>query len=267
MILTVLIENHAGGRLTAEHGLSYLIEIDDKKILFDAGHSNAFIKNAEKLGINLQDEVDTVVLSHGHWDHGDGMQYMNNKTLITHPLSFISRYRKTDMTPIGLTLGKKQLEKNFRLILSDKPYKIYNSVYFLGEIPRLNNFEAQTTTFVTKDGQPDFVPDDSALAVILDNSLIIVTGCSHSGICNIIEYAKKVTGIETVKTVIGGFHLKKNNKQTEQTIAYLKEQNIEHIFPSHCTEFPALVALNSAFKIPLVKTGMVFNFSLKNPVT
>lgn len=266
MILTVLIENVAGSRFTAEHGLSYLLEHEGKKVLFDSGHSHAFLKNAEKMGFDLQKEVDTIVLSHGHWDHGDGLKNLHYKTLITHPKSFIKRYRKTDMTPVGLSLSKELIEQQFKLITTGKPYYISDSMIFLGEIPRLNNYEAQSTTFVTKDGEADFVPDDSALVVILDESLIIVTGCSHSGICNIIDYAKKITGVDTIKAVIGGFHLKKNNKQTEETIAYLKEQNIQHIYPSHCTELPALMALHNAFGVTQVKTGMTFNFNLKNPI-
>ena len=66
MKITVLTENTAGGKFLAEHGLSYLIEIDDQKILFDTGHSDVFLKNASQLGIDIQTEVETVVLSHGH---------------------------------------------------------------------------------------------------------------------------------------------------------------------------------------------------------
>ena len=80
MKLTVLTENLAGGRLLAEHGLSYLIEHDEKTILFDTGHSNVFLKNAERMGIDIHDKVDVVVLSHGHWDHGDGLHFLENST-------------------------------------------------------------------------------------------------------------------------------------------------------------------------------------------
>lgn len=72
--IKVLTENTAGGKLLSEHGLSYLIEIDGEIILSDAGHTDVFLKNAEKLGIDIHSEVRTVVLSHGHWDHGDGLQ-------------------------------------------------------------------------------------------------------------------------------------------------------------------------------------------------
>lgn len=258
--ITILTENAAGSYFLAEHGLSYLIEADNQKILFDTGYSDVFLQNAIKLNIDIQNEVDTIVLSHGHWDHGDGLRFINNKTLITHPSSFIKRYRKSDNSYIGLALSKEEIEKRYNLILSEVPYKLNTDLYFLGMIPRINDFESLTTPFVKEDGKPDFVPDDSALAVVQDNGLIVITGCSHAGICNIIEYAKEITGVSNVKAVIGGFHLKFYNNQTTMTIDYLKDQRIEHIYPSHCTQLPALTAFYQAFKIKPLTTGTILTF-------
>ena len=94
--LYVLNENMAGGKFRAEHGFSYLIEFKKEKILFDTGHTDVYLFNAEKLGINLQKEVTRIVLSHGHWDHGDGLRYIKNKELICHPGCFIKRYRRNE---------------------------------------------------------------------------------------------------------------------------------------------------------------------------
>lgn len=260
MKLIVLTENCAGAGFLAEHGLSYIIEHEGEKILFDTGHTDIFIKNALTLDIDIQKEVNTVVLSHGHWDHGDGLQYIDNKTLITHPEVFIKRFRKNDNSNIGLKLSKSKIEQKFKLILKDEPYRISDKIIFLGQIPRINDFEAKTTPYTDKLGKPDFVIDDSAVAVIQNNELIVITGCSHSGICNIIEYACKVTGINNVKTVIGGFHLKHKNQQTEYTINFLKKNDIKNIHPSHCTELPALAAFYKDFNIEQLKTGMILNF-------
>ncbi len=257
MELTVLSENTAGGSLLAEHGLSYCIDNNNTKILLDTGHSDVFVKNANKLGIDIKTDIDAVVLSHGHWDHGGGLEYIKGKKLITHPKSFINRYRAGGEQNIGLTLTKKEIEDNFDLIVSEDPYYIKENIIFLGSIPRLNDFEAKTTPFEDEDRKPDFVPDDSALAIIQDGHLIIVTGCSHSGICNIIDHAKKITGVSEVLGVIGGFHLKHNNHQTQKTIEYLKSQNIKYLYPSHCTALPALAAFYNEFKIEQVKTGMI----------
>ena len=260
MKLTVLTENSAGGKLLAEHGLSYLIEYDGKKILFDTGHSDIFLQNSLSLGYQLQDSVELIVLSHGHWDHGDGLQHISNKTLITHPLSFTRRFRKGSNQNIGLELSKTAIKERFNLIESKEPYFITKNIIFLGEIPRKNDFESQSTSFVDEHGNDDFVPDDSALAIIQDKELIIITGCSHSGICNIVEYAIQISGIDKVKVIMGGFHLKNAGPQTQKTVKYLKQLNAQHILPSHCTELAALSVFFNEFNIQQVKTGQEFHF-------
>ena len=258
--ITVLTENVAGDKLLAEHGLSYLVEIDGVKILFDTGHSDMFLKNARHLGIDIQNEVKTVVLSHGHWDHGNGLQFIENKKLITHPASFLKRFGKSDHRFVGMSLSKEEIQKKFDLTETIKHYQISTHLWFLGEIPRVSDFESQTTSFKLENGDDDFIPDDSALAAVVNNELIIITGCSHSGICNICEQAKSVTGVGKLKAVIGGFHLKHQNRQTTQTIDYFKRNRVEKIFPSHCTGLPALVAFYNEFGITQVKTGMVIEF-------
>jgi 7,8-dihydropterin-6-yl-methyl-4-(beta-D-ribofuranosyl)aminobenzene 5'-phosphate synthase len=260
MKLTVLTENVAGGEFLAEHGISYLIEIDGEKILWDTGHSDVFLKNAAKLGIDIHPEVKKVVLSHGHRDHGDGLQFLKGKILITHPTSFIKRFRKNDRSPVGLKLNKKEIQEKFDVIETTTPYKITENLYFLGEIPRENDFESQETSFVDESGNDDFIPDDSALVATLNNELTVITGCSHSGICNIVEHAKKVTGISETASVLGGFHLKHNNHQTRKTIEYFRKNAAKNIYPSHCTALPALAAFYQIFKFQQVKTGMIFNF-------
>ena len=257
MKLTVLTENVAGPGFLAEHGLSYLIEVKGETILFDTGSSDVFLENGKRLGIDIVEVVNTIVLSHGHWDHGDGLRFISGKTLITHPDSFMKRYRKKDHSRIGLGFSKEEVSKRFKVITSKKPHKINEHIIFLGEIPRLTDFEAKTTQHINGKGEPDFVPDDSALAIIEDGILHVVTGCSHAGICNIVNYAIKVTGIKKVKTVIGGFHLKHDNEQTRKAIQCFKELNIETIFPSHCTELPALCSFSKEFSISQLKTGMV----------
>nr|MDA3780630.1 MBL fold metallo-hydrolase [Bacteroidales bacterium] len=248
MQLTVLTENVAGGYYSAEHGLSYFIEFDNKKILFDTGHSDIFLKNAKLLKINLY-EVETLVLSHGHWDHGNGLKYIENKKLICHPDSFMKRYRKNDNSYIGLDLSYDELKKKFEIIVSRKAYKISENMFFLGEIPRLNSFEAQTTSFINEKGNDDFVPDDSAIVINSPKGLIIVTGCGHAGICNTIEYAKNITGNNNVYAVIGGFHLKKADIVTKKVIEYFKKEKIEKIYPSHCNELTALAEFYKNFNI------------------
>ncbi len=260
MKITILTDNIAGGHFQAEHGLSYLIQIDNEMILFDTGHSDLFLKNADALGLNIQKEVKTVVLSHGHWDHGDGLKFLSGKKLITHSTAFSLRYRKRDGSYVGLKNTKAELEANYEIKTSEKPVQLTKNLWYLGEIPRINDFESKETTFKLDNGEDDFIQDDSALVAALNNELVVISGCAHSGICNICEYAKTVTGISKIKTVIGGFHLKDTGTQTQKTLDYFMENEIEQVLPSHCTELPAKSYFRQSFEFPEVKTGMGFEF-------
>jgi 7,8-dihydropterin-6-yl-methyl-4-(beta-D-ribofuranosyl)aminobenzene 5'-phosphate synthase len=208
------------------------------------------------LGIDIENEVKTVVLSHGHWDHVDGLRFIENKKLITHPDAFSKRFGKSDHRYVGLSLSKEEIQKNFDLTETINHYQITNNLWFLGEIPRLNDFESQETSFVFENGNDDFVPDDSALAAVVNNKLVVITGCSHTGICNICEHAKKITGISKIKAVIGGFHLIYNDRQTVETVQYFKNNQVEKLYPSHCTQLPSLALFYNEFKIIQVKTGI-----------
>ncbi len=230
----MLVDNK-DGMVKGESGLSLYLEYD-KKILFDTGSSGLFLKNAKELNVDLAD-IDLIVLSHGHWDHGNGLAHLSDFDLVCHPDCFIERYREKDDMMNGLPISKKDLEdKKFNIELSKKPLELSDNITFLGEIPKINDFEAKTTKFYLPNKEPDFVLDDSALAVKFNKGLIVITGCSHSGICNIIEYAKAVTKLDKVYAVIGGFHLRELGEITDKTIAYLKEQNIERLIPCHCVK-------------------------------
>lgn len=259
MIISILTDNNPGANTSAEHGLSYLIEYDGKRILFDTGQSNLFLKNAHFMGVDMT-LIDAIVLSHGHFDHGDGLEYMPGGKLICHPGCFVKRYRKADYSYIGLKHSKNELAEKFRLITSKKPYSISEKIVFLGEIPRVTDFESKVTSFVLEGGIPDFVMDDSGIALLSDRGLFVITGCGHAGIVNSLEQAKKVTGENRIYGIMGGFHLKKADRQTKETILYLQENHVKHVYPSHCTEHPALELFYKNFGTNQVKTGDVFTF-------
>lgn len=258
MKIYVLVDNTASSNFKAEHGLSYLID-GDTQVLLDTGHSDLFIENSKKLKLNLN-KVNTIVLSHGHWDHGNGLKFLNEKKLICHPNAFQKRFRKGGHENIGLELSFRELRRKYEIVYTRSSYKISENIYFLGEIPRINSFESKTTPFVLENEKDDFVLDDSALAVILHNELIVISGCAHSGICNIVEHAKQITGIKKVKAVLGGFHLKHQNNQTTETINYFKSHGISEIYPSHCTALPALAAFYQAFGKDQIKAGTMLEF-------
>jgi 7,8-dihydropterin-6-yl-methyl-4-(beta-D-ribofuranosyl)aminobenzene 5'-phosphate synthase len=243
----------------SEHGLSFLIEVDHKLVLFDTGASDLFIRNASRLGVDMK-EVDLIILSHGHWDHGNGLQYMKEKPLFCHPGCFVQRYRKSGNGFLGLPFSQEEAAQRFDLQTSHKAIKLLDHLWFLGEIPRKNDFEGLSTKYVLEDGSDDFIMDDSGLAVVTKNGLVVVSGCAHSGITNMIEHARQVTGVLRIAAVIGGFHLRAANIQTNRTIAYLKKLEEVKVFPSHCTVDPALNRFKQAFGSREVLAGACLTF-------
>ena len=259
MNLTVLSEVRAMDGFESEHGLSFLVEVDQHKILFDTGASDLYKHSAAKLGIDLE-EVDRIVLSHGHWDHGNGLEYMEGKPLICHPGCFVKRYRKSGDGSLGLSLSKEELGDRFDLETFRRPIRLSEHLWFLGEIPRKNDFEAKTTKYILEDGSEDFIMDDSGLVAITKKGLVVISGCAHSGISNMIEHARRITGIFEVAAVVGGFHLSAVNEQTRKTIEYLKKLGVEQVIPSHCTFDPALDLFRQTFGSRELLTGACLAF-------
>ena len=133
MKLTILTENSTG-TCPGEHGLSILIE-DDKKVLFDVGATDIFKKNAKLLNINL-DEVNHVALSHGHWDHVNGLQFLKNKKLICHPDCFMKKFTRRTNKPNRMPFNLEKAKEQFEVILTKEPYKISENITFLGISPK-----------------------------------------------------------------------------------------------------------------------------------
>ncbi|MFO8021202.1 MAG: MBL fold metallo-hydrolase [Perlabentimonas sp.] len=259
MKISILVDNSPGVKTLAEFGLSFFIQYKGRSILFDTAQSTLFLENAKIMGLPVQD-ADFTVLSHGHFDHGNGLEHLKGGKLVCHPGCFVKRYREKDRSYIGLKNSKEEIDNKFNLITTDKPYQLFDGAFFLGEIPRVTDFESKVTHFIYQDGTPDFVMDDSAIALKLSKGLFVITGCGHSGVVNTLEHAKKVTGENRIYGVFGGFHLKKNGVQTQKTISYLKENMVKHIYPSHCTALAALAEFYRAFKVRQIKTGEMFSF-------
>ncbi|MDD2303681.1 MAG: MBL fold metallo-hydrolase [Prolixibacteraceae bacterium] len=251
--ITVLNDNIAGRWCRAEHGLSFRIEAD-RTVLFDTSSSDLIAYNAKILNIDLQ-QIDTIVLSHGHDDHTGGLSLFEGQQLICHPDTFLKRTRKSNGTNLGIKWSEDEIRSKFHLVLSRDPIQLSEQIYFLGEIPRLTEFESKQTAFRKADGTDDFVMDDSGLAIVTSKGLVVISGCAHSGICNMTALATKVTGIEKIHLVIGGFHLQNDDATTQQTIDWMKSMQVEQVIPSHCTNFSAQAAIFKSFRFIPVKSG------------
>lgn len=244
-----------------EPGVSYYIEDGEDKILFDVGYSDVFIQNAKKMDIDLG-QVNKLVISHGHDDHTGGLRYFFEEKreveLISHPESF--NYKEDAMgLYIGSPFSKDQLSSFCKLTLSKEPILVSQHIVYLGEIPITNDFESRYTigkSVIQGEKVDDTIIEDSALVYKGDQGLFIITGCSHSGICNIVEYAKKVCNDHRIYGVIGGFHLFENNDRLKKTIRYLKENKIELLYPCHCVSLEAKVEMAKQLKIHEVGVGL-----------
>jgi len=260
----------------AEPGLSFLIEEGDKKILFDVGYSDIFIKNAYKMNMRFWD-IDYLVLSHGHLDHTWGLpdlirlyteakiESINYKvpSLVAHPLALVPK-EMGELKEIGSMIPVDEIKRHFSLKLSSNSIWLTEKLVFLGEIKRKNNFEAKHPIGKIKGNEKDeddFIMDDSALAYCSKDGLIIITGCSHAGICNIIEQAKQVCKDNRVIDIIGGFHLQNpDKKQIEGTVNYFKSLQPKTLHACHCTDLKSKIALSETSDLQEVGVGLVLEY-------
>jgi 7,8-dihydropterin-6-yl-methyl-4-(beta-D-ribofuranosyl)aminobenzene 5'-phosphate synthase len=278
MKLTVLIDNNTlvDRYFLGEPGVSYFIEDENKKILFDVGYSDAFIKNARKLSIDLLD-IDFVVLSHGHLDHTWGLiplvrlytegmiekLHVEKPTLVTHPMTLSAR-TFDDLAEIGSLLLEDKLSSYFALKLSREPVWLTERLVFLGEIERTNEFEAKNPIGKILEGEvskDDLVIDDSALAYKSDKGLVIITGCSHAGVCNIVEYARKICDENRVADIVGGFHLlNPSPEQLRGTVEYMRSLHPHSVHACHCTDLGSKIALSEVVSLNEVGVGLTLEY-------
>ena len=262
MKLTILVDNNTfiDQYYLGEPAVSYYIESEGKKILFDTGYSDILIRNAELMGIDIK-SVDYIVVSHSHNDHTRGLQFlrdymdMSKIKLVAHPGCFIPKYYE------GGYIGAPYDENQIRRITDYQPCtgvkRLTEHLYFLGTIPRTNDYENQSPIGSAEvDGklEDDYNMDDTALVYKGENGIFIITGCSHSGVCNIVDYAKFVCDDERVFGVLGGFHLFEADEQLEKTISYLETCKIETLYPCHCVSLRARAKMME--KLHVVETGV-----------
>lgn len=273
MKLKVLVDNNTiiDSYFYGEPGVSYYIEDGDSKILFDVGYSDLFINNAKKMDVDIGD-IDHIVISHGHNDHTGGLVPLMNflgssdqtkPVIIAHPEAFF--HKECDGNPIGSKIGIDEVGYCFNLSLTREPLWITEKIVFLGEIDRQNSFENIDSIGQYRKGDrlyDDYLKDDSAIVYRSDKGLVIITGCSHSGICNIIEHAKKVCKEDKIAAVIGGFHLlNPSEEQLRGTLEYFAEEKIDLIYPCHCSGLKFKIELSKIANIEEVGVGLSLNYS------
>ncbi len=276
--ITVLCENTVGmpAGLVGEWGLAMLVEAAGKKIMFDTGEQGMVISNAAALGVDLL-AVDALVMSHGHYDHAGGMRaflrYRGRLPVYLHPDFFMPRFSSMPREHyVGVPYRREDLSSlGADFVFSREPVEIAPGVWFSGEVPRKTDFEKGDGALFYFNGDKkvnDLVYDDVSLFCVTRQGILIVSGCAHAGIVNIIEHARQVTGINQVYGIIGGTHLGPvSTAQQEATVEYLRELDLKFLAVNHCTGLPMMAQMSRVFgsKFHFAPAGAAFSLPSENP--
>jgi 7,8-dihydropterin-6-yl-methyl-4-(beta-D-ribofuranosyl)aminobenzene 5'-phosphate synthase len=272
--ITVLVNDEPGEGLTAEHGLSLWIETSGKRILFDTGQGGALVPNAQKLGVPL-DETDLIVLSHGHYDHTDGLPEIFSlapkASLIVHPEALSATHsigpsglaRAVGMSAAARAAIEQMPAKS--VVWSSRPVSVTTNVSVTGTIARETDFEDVGGPFFIDDhGQnPDPMTDDQALWIDTAQGVVVCVGCSHAGLINTLSAVRRAGGTSQIRAVIGGFHLLNASEQRlERTCDALLAMGPQMMAPFHCTGSNAVHRLKEVFgeRVSACRSGMRFQF-------
>lgn len=267
-ILT-LVENSAPmrGPFVAEHGLSFLLTArrGDRTVrgLLDVGKSPEVLEhNMKGLGVAPED-IDFLVLSHCHYDHTGGIARFvastgkENFPVVAHPALFRPHFRADPvLTSIGIQTGDERESVEAaggKFFLSSDPFPLTPGLVSLGEIPRNTDFEGPGGSFLTLDegkAVSDPMPDDTGVAALVKGrGAVLVSGCSHSGIVNMIKRVGDLYPGEPLDGVIGGFHLTgAPEDRMKKTIQGIRDGAPRWVAAGHCTGFPMMCRLAEAFE-------------------
>lgn len=266
-----------------EHGFSVLIHVKsgDKSgtVLFDTGlNPRNFLYNLDALEINVAD-IQAIILSHGHADHAMGLaglaQRLGNRNLplVLHPDAYLER---KIILPNGeesfLPPPRKSdlLRENIQVVEEVSPSMLIDDMILVsGEVARTTNFEKGFAVHYAKrehGWEPDpFIHDDQcAIIHVREKGLVVITGCGHSGIINIIRNAQALTGIQTIYAVIGGFHLTGTLfvPIIPATVAALQHINPRYLVPGHCTGWQAIHQIARTMPDAFIANSVGTNFVL-----
>ena len=234
---TVLSDNRSSNALlSTEHGLSILLEIDRHKILLDTGASDVFIRNAEVLGVDLND-VDYVFISHGHSDHAGGLRYIlehnRQAKVIVSPDAMSGQFFSKRGNLHSITAEWPEIDDD-RCDLIDQTREVTEGLHVIAHIPQIHPMLKGNQNLYVQDANGSYIHDDfrHELALYIDG--LLFTGCAHSGLENILSACTW-----PVHTVVGGFHLLDGQETDEEIKALaqrLKTKRPEtRFYTSHCT--------------------------------
>ena len=262
--ITVLADDAvARPTLIAEHGLSMLIEADDRRILFDTGQGRVLRCNAETLGIQFAG-LDAVVLSHGHYDHTGGLAFLvqacSPTAIFLHPAALQTKFSRSN-SPAHRAMGMPESSRQAlravkdRVVWTESATELVPSVWCTGAIPRVSpGAPGETRFFLDPEyREPDPLIDDQALFIETTNGLVVIAGCCHAGVANTLDCVSALTGRTEIFGMAGGLHLgQATQPQLEASADAISRRKIRILGPCHCTGMQAHSHLRVRFH-PLVR--------------
>jgi len=260
--ITILCENLVGRLVgSGEHGFSAFIETDRGNYLFDTGGGRSIVSNSLILNKDLK-SIKQIFLSHGHYDHTGGLSEVlkvkGKADVHAHPHVFLDRIavlkeedRETKRF-IGIHYKRRYLESlGAHFILNTDFTEVEKGLFLTGEVPRQTTFEKpDPRLFSEMDGKTthDLFLDDQSLVLDTDKGIVLILGCAHAGMINIIHHVINKMGKENFHAILGGTHLDfLTPEQLEESIKLLKKMEVQKIGVSHCTGMRAAFRLHQEF--------------------
>lgn len=226
------------------------IEKDGRKILFDTGQSSVFCHNAKFIGVDLTD-TDFIVLSHGHYDHCGGLEYLPVKEkkpkVYVHPDIFRKKFVVNEhgmARQIGVPWDREDLSwLHDNITYNRKPLSVESGIWLSGEIPASNAGELSGGFFLEKDGKmvPDLFLDEQMLLIEENNGIVVFLGCSHPGVFNCLQYVQQLFPGKDILLLVAGMHLAGAGPAHLQLVSQnIRDLGVQKVVPLHCTGFAAV---------------------------
>ncbi|MCR1950809.1 MBL fold metallo-hydrolase [Clostridium sp. DSM 100503] len=271
MVITTLVENTSVSKeFKCKHGLSLYIKTDKHNILFDLGSNGLFIENAIKLNIDISD-VDIVIISHGHKDHGGALKLFlqhNSKAKIYIHKDAFNKYYTSVLGALKFYVGlDDRLQFNERIVFTENIFEVDESLCLFSNVPKkYETASSNNSLFIKIDGKyykDDFTHEQNLL-IKENDKYILIAGCAHKGIVNIVEKAEEIMA-SNISTVISGFHLFNPVNKKSESLEFISNivkclNNKDTVFYTcHCTGNKAFNILkeNLRDKIMHLSTGQV----------